>query len=162
MRAVVDTNVIMNVALGKEDTAPADYLPRSKDLLDRAAAQDVELLLPSIVIFELSCDVILRGGKPNMDPTVFRRQKQALLAWCADSKLTTIDVTGDAANWYVRHEGLQGLRLGDAAILASAWYAQADHLYTWDKGLIKIANQNSDILGFTVEEPPQLPSVPLF
>lgn len=162
MRAVVDTNVIMNVALGKEDTAPADYLPRSKDLLDRAEAEDVDLLLPSIVIFELSCDVILRGGKPNMDPAVFRGQKNKLLDWCANSRLTTIDVTGDAADWYVRHEGLQGLRLGDAAILASAWYAQADHVYTWDKGLIKIANQNSDILGFTVEEPPQLPSVPLF
>ena len=162
MRAVVDTNVIMNVALGEKDTAPADHLPRSKDLLDRAAAEDVDLLLPSIVIFELSCNVILLGGKPNMKPSDFRRQKQALLAWCAKSKLTTIDVTGDAANWYVRHEGLQGLRLGDASILASAWYAQADHLYTWDKGLIKIANQNSDILGFTVEEPPQLPSVPLF
>ena len=161
MRAVVDTNVIMNVALGKEDTAPADHLPRSKDLLDRAA-EDVDLLLPSIVIFELSCDVILRGGKPNMGPAVFRGQKNELLDWCANSKLTTIDVTGDAADWYVRHEGLQGLRLGDAAILASAWYAQADHVYTWDKGLIKIANQNSDILGFTVEEPPQLPSVPLF
>lgn len=37
-RAVVDTNVIVNVALGKDDTTDPSFLPRSERLLNDGIA----------------------------------------------------------------------------------------------------------------------------
>ena len=44
-RAVVDTNVIVNVALGKDDTTDPSFLPRSERLLNDGIAGELESVL---------------------------------------------------------------------------------------------------------------------
>lgn len=99
-RAVVDTNVIVNVALGAEDTTDPVYLPRSKRLLNDGIAGELELLLPSMVMIELSCNHIVRSGKSGQSQSQERRHKKMLLEWCRNSNLTMVDLTADAAGWF--------------------------------------------------------------
>ncbi|KAB7790343.1 type II toxin-antitoxin system VapC family toxin [Bifidobacterium leontopitheci] len=158
-RAVVDTNVIVNVALGPEDTTDPSYLLRSKRLLNDGIAGKLELLLPSIVMIELSSNLIVRSGKSGQSRSQEHRHKKQLLAWCRDSELLMVDLTADAASWFSETPALQDLRPGDAAVLASAKYAHASHVYTWDKGLINTVRKareqgQTDIIACN---PPELP-----
>ncbi|MCI1714153.1 type II toxin-antitoxin system VapC family toxin [Bifidobacterium tibiigranuli] len=158
-RAVVDTNVIVNVALGAEDTTDPVYLPRSKRLLNDGIAGELELLLPSMVMIELSCNHIVRSGKSGQSQSQERRHKKMLLEWCRNSNLTMVDLTADAAGWFSETIAVQNLRPGDAAVLASAKYAHATHVYTWDKGFIDTVEHtrgqgHTDIVACN---PPELP-----
>lgn len=85
---------------------------------------------------------------------------KSLVQWCKDSELTTIDLTEDAADWILDHPALQEhVRPADAAVLASARFAGASVVYSWDaKFAEQVADANRiDLLGITVEEPPELP-----
>lgn len=56
-RAVVDTCVIVNVALGKKDNLPPEYLARSRKLLDDAIVQKrLELFIPTMTLIELASE----------------------------------------------------------------------------------------------------------
>ena len=158
-RAVVDTNVIMNVALGAEDTTDPSYLPRSKRLLNDGIAGKLELLLPSMVMIELSSSFTVRSGQSGQSRSQERSRKKKLLDWCRDCELLMIDLTADAAGWFSETPALHDLRPGDAAIIASAQYARASHVYTWDSKLIstvcKAREQGqTDIIACN---PPELP-----
>ena len=83
-RAVVDTNVIVNVALGKDDTTDPSFLPRSERLLNDGIAGELELLLPSMVMIELSCNFVIRSGQSGQTRSRARDHKQRLIKWCYD------------------------------------------------------------------------------
>lgn len=158
-RAVVDTNVIVNVALGKDDTTDPSFLPRSERLLNDGIAGELELLLPSMVMIELSCNFVIRSGQSGQTRSRARDHKQRLIKWCYDCELPMVDLTADAAGWFSETPAVQNLRPGDAAILASARYAHATHVYTWDDKFIRTVQQareqgQTDIIACN---PPMLP-----
>lgn len=158
-RAVVDTNVIVNVALGSEDSTDSSYLPRSMRLLNDGIAGELELLLPSMVMIELSSDFIVRSGKVGQTRNQERRHKHMLLDWCRNSELMMVDLTADAAAWFCDTPAVQGLRPGDAAVLASAQYAHASHIYTWDNKFITLVAKAREegALNIIACNPPELP-----
>lgn len=160
-RAVVDTNVIVNVALGVADTTDPSYLPRSKRLLNDGIAGKLELLLPSMVMIELSSNFIVRSGRAGQSRSEERRHKRQLLQWCRDSDLFMVDLTADAAGWFSETPAVQDLRPGDAAILASAHYAHATHVYTWDDKFIATVRKarESGQTDIVACNPPELPPV---
>ena len=85
-RAVVDTNVIVNVALGKDDTTDPSFLTRSERLLNDGIAGELELLLPSMVMIELSCNFVIRSGQSGQTRSRARDHKQRLIKWCYDCR----------------------------------------------------------------------------
>lgn len=67
-----------NIVLGNSDNHPADRLPRSNGLINYALAGRLELLLPSIVLIELSTDHVLRSGT-NPREHEFRMKKHRVM-----------------------------------------------------------------------------------
>lgn len=158
-RAVVDTCVIVNVALGEKDTLPPEYLSRSKKLLDDGMRGELKLLIPSMALIELCSEHEVSSNRSGVPREEMRRRKNLLLDWCERCDLPTVDLTVDAAEWFRHSSGVQKLRPGDAAILASAYYAHAEVVYTWDERFIKTvmaANKNTP-LGVKACNPPSLP-----
>lgn len=159
-RAVVDTNVILNVALGEMDNLPAENLERSKGLLDDGIRGNLQLFLPSICLIELSSDHLIHclGNPKGKD---FRKMKSKVIEWCEDSTLPFADLTLPAAQWYHEKPRVQCIRPMDAAILATAKYCNSSVVYTWDKPFIKYAGKANETepLGITVSEPPERPLV---
>lgn len=157
-RAIVDTNVILNVALGKMDNLPATCLDRSKQLLDDAISGQFELLLPSIALIELSSDHIIHAdGNPTKRQ--YKEMKHKVMQWCEDSTLDFADLTLPAAEWYHDNTSIQCIRPIDSAILATAKYANATVVYSWDDKFIefvKKANATASI-GISVRHPPECP-----
>lgn len=83
-----------------------------------------------------------------------------IVQWCKDAEFAMIDLTEDAVDWILDHPELrEDLRPADAAILASARFAEASVVYSWDAKFAKIVEKANRIapLGITVEEPPELP-----
>ena len=94
-----------------------------------------------MVLIELSSNSIVRSGKSGQTRSQEHRSKSRLLAWCHDCELPMVDLTADAAGWFSETSALQDLRAGDAAVLASAWYAHASHIYTWDRKFIVVVEE---------------------
>ena len=156
-RAVVDTCVIINAAVGEKDNQPPEHLSRSKKLLDDALKHRLELFIPTMSLMEL-----VSGHEVNTWQEVpgskLRRCKNLLLDWCEHCSLPAVDLTLDAVEWFRQTPAVHGLRPGDAAVLASAKYVDAEVVYTWDTGFIKtVAKANTkEPLGITVCEPPEI------
>lgn len=157
-RAVVDTNVILNIAIGEKDNLPEDCLERSKKLIDDAIAGKFELMLPSICLIELSSDHLIRA-QGNPIPQDFKKMKRQVVEWCDNSDLPFVDLTMGAALWYHDTPSIQCVRPMDAAILAAARFANATTVYTWDDKFIKFVEQANAVetLGVTAENPPKRP-----
>lgn len=158
-RAVVDTCVIVNVALGKKDNLPPEYLARSRKLLDDAIVQKrLELFIPTMTLIELASEheINSRQGVSGAD---MRRCKKLLLDWCERCDLPAVDLTVEAVEWFRQTPEIRRLRPGDAAVLASAKYAGAEVVYTWDTGFIKAVEDANvgDSLGINVCKPPVIP-----
>lgn len=153
-RAVVDTCVLLNIALGDCDNQPDGRLSRSNGLINDALAGKLELLLPSTVLIELSTDHVLRSGT-NPREHEFRMKKHRVMEWCRNSELEMVDLTSKAAEWYNENSCVQDIRFGDAAILCSAKYCDAQVIYTWDVDFMRRVNQAN--VGVTAKEPPQRP-----
>ncbi len=160
-RAVVDTCVILNVALGEKDSLPSECLPRSKRLLADAIEQkELELFIPTMALIELISDHAI-NTQSGLTRSESRRAKRMLLDWCEQCGLPAVDLTAEAVEWFRQTSALQKLRPGDAAVLASAKYVNAEIVYTWDKRFIKVVEKaNADIpLGITACPPPEIPKI---
>lgn len=94
-----------------------------------------------------------------------------------------IDLTASAGIWFLRQNdaaalkaigdkyfdfkkspSVQHLRAGDAAVLASAEYANADVIYTWDRKFMDAVNSvyARGLLSVRAEEPPAAqPQLPI-
>jgi predicted nucleic acid-binding protein len=158
-RAVVDTNVILNVALGSLDNLPPENLKRSKKLLDDALGGKLELLLPTISLIELSSDHLLRSEEKNPSNSMFKRMKKKVMQWCEDSELPFAELPLGAAEWFNETESAQCIFPLDASIVASAIFSHSSVVYTWDDRLIHLverANRQSPI-GITAMNPPVRP-----
>ncbi|MCO6558536.1 MAG: PIN domain-containing protein [Bifidobacterium sp.] len=159
-RAVVDTCVLLDIALGATDGQANERLPRSNGLVDDALAGKLELLLPAPALIELSTDHVLRAGI-NPVEREFRRKKQLVMQWCKNSELMMVDLTGKAAEWFNENRCVQNIRPGDAAILSAAKYCHADAIYTWDTEFMRKVNAANDSggIGIVALEPPERPIV---
>ncbi len=158
-RAVLDTCVIINAMLRDNDKGLPDAWKRSAKLIDDGIGGKLELLLPSMVMVELATNHSMRSNRDGVKKSVIDECHERLVQWCKDSELTTIDLTDDAADWILDHPVLQErIRPADAAVLASARFAGASVVYSWDRQFaVYVAEANdTDPLGITVEEPPRL------
>lgn len=155
-RAVVDTCVLLNIALGSHDSGGPKRLSRSEGLIDDAIGGKLELLMPSLVLVELSTDHILRAGK-SVPLKQFREEKKLAMDWCMNCSLPMAELTKGAAEWFNETSCVQGIRTADACVLATAWYADASVIYTWDEDFRKKVNaaDESDGIGIVAEEPPE-------
>lgn len=159
-RAAVDTCVIINAMLRDNDKGLPGAWERSVKLLDDGIGGKLELLLPSMVVVELATNHSMRSKRPGVDPTVMDGVYARIVQWCKDAEFAMIDLTEDAVDWILDHPELrEDLRPADAAILASARFAEASVVYSWDAKFAKIVEKANRIapLGITVEEPPELP-----
>ncbi|MCT6901052.1 MAG: hypothetical protein M3Z40_08390, partial [Bifidobacterium sp.] len=91
-RAVVDTCVLLNIALGSHDNGGPERLSRSEGLIDDAIGGKLELSMPSLALVELSTDHILRAGK-NVPPKQFREEKKLAMDWCMNCSLPMAELT---------------------------------------------------------------------
>lgn len=156
-RALVDTCVLLNIALGQYDSG-VERLPRSKALIDDAIAGKLELLLPAISLIELSTDHILRAGR-NVSKSEFVKMKRLVMDWCMNCGLPIAELTKGAAEWFNENTCVQSIRTADACILSTAHYVGATVVYTWDKEFLKkvnIANASNNT-GIKAMEPPLRP-----
>jgi predicted nucleic acid-binding protein len=158
-RAVVDTCVILNVALGDHDNLSPEKLERSKKLLNDAIAGKLRLFLPSICLIELSSWNIITSGQKTPDMQENRLKKRRINQWCADSEFVMADLTADGALWYSESPELQNIKAGDSSVLATAKFAHATTIYTWDDKLINAVRRANGIndSGITAVNPPELP-----
>ena len=156
-RAVVDTCVLLNIALGKNDNGDPDWLSRSEQLIDDAINGKLILFMPSVALVELSTDHILRAGN-TIDKNDFRKMKNLAMKWCMNCSLPIADLTRGAAQWFNKTYCVQNIRTADACILATAHYAKAKIIYTWDDEFRKKVNyaNNEENIGITAEKPPEL------
>lgn len=160
-RAVVDTNVILNIALGSSDNLPPSCLQRSKGLVDDALSGKLMLILPAISLIELSSDHLLRSGL-NIPKNEFHRRKRKVMEWCENADLPFADLTMNAAQWYNRTPSVQAIRALDAAILATAKFSRSSTIYTWDDRFIEYIDRakTQDSIGVTASNPLERP-IPL-
>lgn len=159
-RAVVDTCVIINAALGEKDNQPPEHLPRSQKLLDDAIyGHKLKLFIPTMTLMELVSghEINTWRGVPG---NKLRRYKKLLLDWCEHCSLPAVDLTLEAVEWFRQTPAVHELRPGDAAVLASAKFAGAEVVYTWDDKFIKtvVDANKKEPLGITVCEPPKIDS----
>lgn len=160
-RAVVDTCVILNVALGEKDSLPSECLPRSKRLLaDAIERKELELFIPTMALIELISDHAV-NTQNCLTRSESRRAKHMLLNWYGQCGLPAVDLTVDAVEWFRHTPAVQKLRPGDAAVLASAKYVNAEIVYTWDKKFIEaVEKANADVpLGIIACPPPEIPEI---
>ena len=155
-RAIVDTCVMLNVALGEHDKLPKECLERSRRLLEDAALGKLQLLVPTMSLFELCSDHELNSNSNGVKASRIRYLKRTILEWTNQCGLPTVDVTVEAAEWFKDNEAIHRLRPADAAILSCAYFANAQAVYTWDKKFIQVVNEANakQDLGITVCEPP--------
>ena len=156
-RAVVDTCVLLNIALGKNDNGKPEWLPRSEKLIDDAIGGRLKLFMPSVTLVELSTDHILRAGN-KIGSKDFRTMKRLAMKWCMSCSLPIAELTSGAAQWFNKTYCVQNIRAADACILATAHYANAQVVYTWDDDFRKKVNaaNSRENIGITAEEPPEL------
>lgn len=159
-RAAVDTCVIINATLRDNDKLPKDAWKRSERLIDDGIGGRLELLLPAMVMMELATHHSVRSNRDGVKKEVMDECHERLVQWCKESEITVVDLTEDAVDWILDHPGLQEhVRPADAAVLASARYAGASVVYSWDRKFAERVKEVNDVdpLGITVEEPPELP-----
>lgn len=160
-RAAVDTCVIINAMLRDNDIKlPKDAWKRSQRLIDDGIGGKLELMLPVMVMMELATNHNLRSNRDGVKKAVIDECHEHLVQWCKDAEFTAIELTEDAVDWILDHPVLQEhVRPADAAVLASAKFAGASVVYSWDARFAEAVEKANSIapLGITVEEPPELP-----
>lgn len=163
-RVSIDSGVFVNVLIGGEDANP-QWLPAGLRLLRAAEQGQVVAYISALTIAEVCGAGRLRG-----EPVKVKRRENIALArqWIADGKYRVVELDRSlaqrAAELAITHE----LKGGDAVVLASAIRAGAHTLFTWDKGLLKVADiidglrvrtpdeaDLTDDLFATLEAPPQ-------
>lgn len=160
-RALVDASILLDVALGRAGAQAPARFQRSRKLLDDAIEGEFELLLPSSILLELTsqCDGVI-GTRPRLNKREAARRKR-VVDWCRASGLSMVDLTADAALWFASDTPFQVLNPGEASVLASARYAHAEVVYTWDDSFIKAVDKadRQAPCGVRVCNPPLLPAV---
>lgn len=140
---VVDSCVIVDV-LAATDT---DRHARSVQLL-RRDGQKHRVLLPALVIAEIAGAGQIRGDEGG---TAERERRIALAhQWIKDSEYLVADITERVAGQAARLATDHNLKGADACVVAVALAWKCPKLYTWDGGMLKIADT---IPGLSVEQP---------
>lgn len=147
-RVVVDTSVVVNFLTGGAANDDPSWFDNSKWVFEASKSGEHQVVIPAIVVAEVAgCGEIRGTHLPSSD----RKQRVKLVRdWIERSEFLPAEITLDVALRATDLAITKQLTGADACVLAVAVEYDCEALYTWDNGLLKVADSVADV---TVRQP---------